>query len=197
MKYVSAVVLLAIPGIVYSGCPVAPANTSSDNAKNSYIKSLSGLIKCEESLPANDKSPCNFFVARGLSQIWHVEDFGKDDGPFLTANQIWDKVNSGNTNWKKLGPVLDEDNNLCAQSMANGGWAVIAVMKVEGGTGHVALVIPGDPKQSAAWGMLAANSASFRLNDPKASYVDKILSSSFGKENAKRAVFFYRSPINI
>ncbi|EKI3096600.1 hypothetical protein PC510_003881 [Escherichia coli] len=197
MKHISCALLLSISGGVYGGCPVAPINTPTEKAEKLSTQLLPVLMKCKESLPANDQSPCNFFVSQGLYIMWGVDDFGKGDGPFLTANQIWDKVNSGNSNWKKLGIVLDEDNNLCAQSLANDGWPVIAVMKEEGGTGHVSLVIPGQPTESSTWGMLSANSANFRLNQPEASYVGSPLSKAFGKENAKRAVFFYRSPINL
>ena len=137
----------------------------------------------------NDQSPCNTFAARGLESIYRVSDFKTATG-YFSANAIWDYVNAS-SDWVSLGGVFNEDNNLCAQAMANQAAPVIAVRKAPG-NGHIALVIPGDPERSGSWNMLAAYSASFLFHHPDQAYVGGPLSKAYTKDDAKTAVFFYR-----
>jgi hypothetical protein len=113
--------------------------------------------------------------------------------PVPPANTPSAAANSLAISRTQLGTVFNEANNLCAQSAANAGWPVIALLKAAG-HGHVALVIPGQPTVSNSWGMLTANSASFFLDKPTSVYLNKGLSSAFGPTNAQKAVFFYRKP---
>jgi hypothetical protein len=190
---ICSVAIVVTATVVHAQCPVPPANTPSAAANSLAISRLSQFLKCEEGDPLNDQSPCNTFASRGLEAIYGVTDFRSGTKSHQSANQMWDTVNSPGTKWTQLGTVFNEANNLCAQSAANAGWPVIALLKAAG-HGHVALVIPGQPTVSNSWGMLTANSASFFLDKPTSVYLNKGLSSAFGPTNAQKAVFFYRKP---
>ncbi|MGB3251655.1 hypothetical protein [Buttiauxella gaviniae] len=192
MKIFFGLLFLITSNVVFSQCPVAPINQPNDEARKLSVNGLSKFMVCHSG-DREDRSPCNTFASQGLSSIWGISDFGTDNNTFLSANQIWEKVNSSGSKWSSLGDVFDEDNNLCAQSLANSGWAVIAVMKgTNNGHGHVALVIPGELQKVPSWGMLAANSASFLLDEPTKGYISKPLSFAFSKTKASEARFFYQ-----
>jgi hypothetical protein len=188
-----SVVIAATATVVHAQCPVSPINTPSAAANSLAVSRLGQFLKCEAGDPLNDQSPCNTFASRGLEAVYDVTDFKSGSKGHQSANQMWETVNAPGTKWIKLGTVFDEGNNLCAQSTANAGWPVIALLKATG-HGHVALVIPGQPTVSNSWGILSANSASFFLDKPTSVYLNKALSSAFGPANAKKAVFFYRKP---
>ncbi|HCR0386880.1 hypothetical protein [Enterobacter kobei] len=193
MKMLITLFCLLIGSFTYAQCPVAPINSPNEESRKLSVNKLSEFMICDISAPENDRSPCNTFASQGLNAIWGINDFGSDQKTYLTANQIWEKVNSPDTVWHNLGSVLNEDNNLCAQSLANAGWAVLAVMKgSDNGHGHIALIIPGEPQQALSWGMLVANSASFFLDKPYKAYISKPLSFAFSAANANQASFFYR-----
>lgn len=190
---VLSVVAIAAAGVAAAQCPVPPANTPSAAAKQLAISKLGQFLKCEVDDPLNDQSPCNTFASRGLESIYGVKDFKSGETTHQAANQMWNTVNAQGSKWLKLGGVFDEQNNLCAQSMANAGWPVIALLK-SSGHGHVALVIPGEPQKSGSWGMLAVSSASFFLGKPASAYLNKPLSNAFDAASAQKASFFYRNP---
>jgi hypothetical protein len=108
----------------------------------------------------------------------------------LSANQIYENV-STSAKWDEIGSVYDEENNYCAQTLANKAYPVVAVMKGVD-HGHIALVIPGSSTRSSGWNMYVANSASFFIGRPDMVYVGGPLSKVFGPANAQQALFFYR-----
>lgn len=180
-------------------CPIPRTNTRSREQLDVAIKKLGELMKCEVGNKTNDLSPCNTFASRGLEAIYGVKDFKTGKSSHLSANDMWKEVHEPKSPWKEIGPVLDEHNNLCAQSLANAGLPVMA-MRYKKGHGHVALVIPGEPKDSGTWGIKTANSASFfyretpeEIYSKSQGYLDKALSAAFTKEDAKDARFFYRN----
>jgi hypothetical protein len=177
----------------WSACPVPRANVPSEDAKKLAIGKLSQLLVCSADDPLNDQSPCNTFASKGLESIYGVTDFKSGPTSYMSANQIADTVAGGGV-WKPIGPLLDDDNALCAQAASNAALPVIAVMKATG-HGHVALVIPGEPQQSPSWEKLAPNSASFLLGKPDKAYVNGPLSKAFRPEDAAKATFYYR-PMN-
>lgn len=188
-----SVVLVIAPAVASAQCPLPPANTPSAAAKQLAISKLGQFLKCEANDPLNDQSPCNTFASRGLEAIYGVIDFKVGEKSHQAANAMSESVNGPTSKWVKLGGVFDEQNNLCAQSVANAGWPVIALLKAAG-HGHVALVIPGEPQKSGSWGFLAANSASFFLGRPASVYLNQPLSSAFGVADARNAIFYYRRP---
>ncbi len=192
-RLVLVVVIVATSTLARAECPVPMTSVPTAAANSLAISKLGQFLKCDAKDPMNDQSPCNTFASRGLEAIYGVTDFKSGKALHQSANQMWDTVNASGTAWKTLGTVFDETNNLCAQSIANAGWPVIALLKTSG-HGHVALVIPGQPVKSGSWKILAANSASFFLDKPASAYLNKPLSNAFGQADAQKAMFFYRQP---
>lgn len=172
-------------------CPVPPTSVESSAAQALAVNTLNQFLKCDPAELLNDRSPCNTFAGRGLEAIFGISDF-KTDGGYMSANEIADFV-AKSDKWASLGTVFNEDNNLCAQAVANDATPVIAVMKGQP-HGHVALVIPGPPKNSPTWQFLVVNSASFFYGAPNSGYVSQPISKAFRPENAKNAAFYYRKP---
>lgn len=186
-----ALAIATIPLPIVAACPVPPVNVPSEDAKKLAINKLGQLLVCSEDDPLNDQSPCNTFASKGLEAIYGVIDFKTAPNAHMSANQIADKV-SVDGKWKLIGPVLDDQNALCAQAASNSAYPVVAVMKGKD-HGHIALVIPGEPKQASSWGnKLAVNSASFFLGKPSQVYINGPLNKAFGQTNAEKAVFYYR-----
>jgi hypothetical protein len=183
--------LLFLPTIGTADCPLPLTSVESTQAKQLAMNKLNQFLQCDPKDPINDQSPCNTFAARGLEAIYAVTDF-KTAAGFLSANAIADYV-AHNEKWVSLGGVFNEDNNLCAQVVANSVYPVIAVMKAAG-HGHIAVVIPGEPQKSTTWKFLAANSASFFYESPGSAYVGGPLSKAFGPTHAQKALFYYRKP---
>jgi hypothetical protein len=171
-------------------CPVPPTSIESARAKQLALNKLNQFLQCDPDDPINDQSPCNTFAARGLAAIYSVTDFQTTLG-FLSANAIADYV-AHHGKWVAFGMVFDENNNLCAQALANSAYPVIAVMQATG-HGHIALIIPGEPQQSSTWRLLTANSASFFYEKPATAYVGGPLSKAFDPAHARNAVFYYRN----
>ncbi len=178
---------LLLLGAAHAACPVPPANTPSEAAKKLAIGKLSQFLACSADDPINDQSPCNTFASKAMEAIYGVTDFKTGASTHMSANQIADKVAAGGR-WKLIGPVLDNDNALCAQAASNAAYPVVAVMKATN-HGHIALVIPGEPKQAPTWNnTLAPNSASFFYQEPQKVYING------GKVNAAKALYYYRAP---
>lgn len=175
---------VACPTISTSNAPLLNGNT--------ITNILTPYFSCNKDEPLLEKSPCNLFVARAMSDIYGIDDFKAKTG-YLSANQIAQKLVDGFNGWKPIGILLDDDNGACAQALANEGYPVIAALS-EKDHGHVALIIPG--KLNSRWqGYQSPNSASFLLGKPQLSYIGKPLSFSFGKLKAKQAKYFYHEPL--
>jgi hypothetical protein len=192
IRTLCATLAVATLTVAFADCPVPPANVPSESAKKLAISKLSQFLTCSEDDPLNDQSPCNTFAGKGLEAIYGVNDFKTGPMTYMSANEIADTVAAGGA-WKLIGALLDDQNALCAQAASNAAYPVIAVMR--GNThGHIALVIPGEPKQAPTWGnRLAANSASFFLGKPSQVYINGPLSKAFGSDNAARAKYYYRN----
>ncbi|WP_339810822.1 hypothetical protein [uncultured Imperialibacter sp.] len=136
--------------------------------------------QCGGPLPSN--YPCNQFVAMALKKVYEIDDFTIGNS-YLLANQIADYVSNNSDRWTKLGnadaqAVLNE-----AQGYANVGKAVIAVLKNNSGSGHVAIILPGQTMTSGNWGLKCPNSASFFIDQPEKAYVSKHLGYAFPSNN--------------
>lgn len=191
--FVSAGLMLVL-NLGICACPVAPQNTPTAAATALAVSKLTPLLACLAGDPMNDQSPCNTFASRGLESIYAVADFKTGTGQYMSANQMEAAVRAPSSKWTRIGSLLSEDDTLCAQAAANAALPVIAVMPGNP-HGHIALVIPGEPKQSGTWGKLAPFSAGFLLGKPAQSYVGGLLSKSFGKDDAAKAAYYYRRMI--
>jgi hypothetical protein len=188
--------LLLVTTVANATCPSAPNNNFNEAKKAGLdmlaTTKLSIQLSCDPKAKINDLSPCNRFVGKGLVDVYGVQDFVHGGG-YLTANAIFDYVSTAGNGWKSIGILADADNSLCAQYLANKGTPVIAVIK--GAVhGHVAMVLPGEPKTSQTWGGFAPNSAAFKYERPTSAqtYVNERLSLAFTAGDAHKAMYFYR-----
>lgn len=188
--------LLFTTAVANAACPSAPNNNFAEAKKSGLdqraTRLLSAQLSCDPTAPINDASPCNRFVGKGLVDLYDASDFVRGDG-YLSANEIYDYVSKKDNGWKPIGVLANADNSLCAQYLANKGTPVIAAIK--GAVhGHVAFVLPGEPKASTSWGGYAPNSAAFKYLAPKSAqtYVNGRLSQAFTAADAATALYFYR-----
>jgi hypothetical protein len=182
--------LLFLPASTgFADCPVPMNSAFNQGDQDRAISVLGAYFVCSAGDPGNDQSPCNTFAGRGLEAIYNVTDFKTATG-YMLANQILDFVSHSDA-WHKIGPVLDADNNLCAQAAVNQGHPTVAVSPGDP-HGHIAMAIPGLPVQASKWNILTVNSASFLYNKPAQSYLGGPLSGAWKKEDAVNAVFYFR-----
>ncbi|HLW52340.1 MAG TPA: hypothetical protein VKW06_05820 [Candidatus Angelobacter sp.] len=125
-------------------------------------------------LPLDDG--CRITLAQAMEQIYGVKDFGSGSR-YMTPAEITKKV-SGDTSWEHVGNASDQNALKTAQSSANCGKAVIAVLASDTG-GHVALILPGAVSPSGMWKLDVPKSASFFTHSPSKSFAGKPLSFSF------------------
>ena len=119
---------------------------------------------------------CRAHLAQALEHLYGVKDFGGDSNS-MNATAIGKKVAS-DPNWEHLGSATDQDALKKAQSSANCGKAVVAILSSETG-GHVAIILPGPLTASYGWKVSVPNSASFFTHNPSKSFAGKPLSYAF------------------
>ncbi len=163
---------------------------SQDSWETEVENMLHEFMQCNPSMPTS--YPCNVFTSRALERIFGIEDF-KSGNKHLSANQIHEFVSTKPDIWTKLGNASDQNALLEAQGYANIGKAVLAVLKNSSGSGHVAIIIPGELSNSSDWSLKVPNSASFFLNKPEKSYVGKKLSYAFSKKNLSKIEIYGRN----
>jgi hypothetical protein len=125
-------------------------------------------------LPLDDS--CRAALAQALAFVYTAKEFGSAPN-YMTPTQIAKKVAS-DSGWEHLGSASDQAALKNAQSTAECGKAVVAVMDSETG-GHVALILPGPLAHSGTWKLDVPNSASFFTHNPGKSFAGKPLSYSF------------------
>ncbi len=119
---------------------------------------------------------CRAHLAQALEHLYGVKDFGSESS-HMNATEIGKKV-AGDANWEHLGSATDQDALKKAQSSANCGKAVVAVLSSDTG-GHVAIILPGPLTASYGWKVSVPNSASFFTHNPSKSFAGKPLSYAF------------------
>lgn len=125
-------------------------------------------------LPVDDS--CRGALAEALEYVYSVKDFGAAP-KYMTPAEIEKKVAS-DSNWEHVGSASDQNALKTAQSGANCGKAVIAVLASDTG-GHVAIILPGSLAHSGTWKLDVPSSASFFTHNPLKSFAGKPLSYSF------------------
>lgn len=147
------------------------ADYSADQQK--YMETaLQQFTACQ--LPLDNA--CRAHLAQALEHLYAVKDFGSES-KYMNATEVGKKVAS-DANWEHLGSATDQDALKKAQSSANCGRAVVAVLSSETG-GHVAIILPGPLTPSSGWKVSVPNSASFFTHNPSKSFAGKPLSYSF------------------
>src|SRR5260370_11309312 len=118
---------------------------------------------------------CRRALAAAVEHVYGVKDFGAESN-YLTPADISKKV-AADSNWEHVGSASDQNALKSAQSSANCGKAVIAVLASDTG-GHVAMILPGALAHSGVWKLDVPNSASFFTQNPSKSVAGKPLSFS-------------------
>jgi hypothetical protein len=150
---------------------------------------LSEFLACQT--PIDDRSPCNYFLARAAKRVYGVDDFLKSTDTPMSANEIAFFVAS-DSKWTSLGKCDFQYNLDQAQGYANLKKPVIAVYSSQP-HGHVALVLPGSSATSKTWQLKVPNSASFPLDNPGNAYVGGPLSKAFAADKKEAVALFGRN----
>ncbi len=161
---------------------------------------LDEFAACLKSGSDDPTNPCNFFIAQALDRLYNIRDFslsrnvGSMDAPgvYLPNLKIIDYVLQHDDQWIELGNAADQMTLEQAQQLANQGTAVIA-FRDQGMDGVVALIMPGELKDSSTWGMQTPNSLSFLPKFPQGSYMGKSLSFAWKKSYRPEIKLFYRT----
>lgn len=150
---------------------------------------LQEFLQCTQD-PKKSPTPCDSFVAKAVNQIYGVENFIKEDGKYLTTNEMISYI-LVNQEWVDMGEAESQDVLSRAQELANELKPVIAVVFSESYS-HTVLILPGELQPSGSWGKQVPNSSSFFLNAPKNSYVGKKLSYAWQNFEAPNVKLYYR-----
>lgn len=136
-------------------------------------KVQSALSELVSQASACSGADCGTYLAKAIKTVYGVDDFsGK------AARDIYKGVKS-DSNWSDLGAASDQSVLDKAQQTANCNKAVLAAWTGADGSGHAALLLPGNETPSGTWKLKTPNAASFFVNSPKKSYADKPLSHAF------------------
>jgi hypothetical protein len=119
---------------------------------------------------------CRAALAEAMEHVYGVKDFGAES-KYMTPPEIGKRV-AADSNWEHVGSASDQNALKSAQSSANCGKAVLAVLASDTG-GHVAMILPGPLAHSGVWKLDVPNSASFFTHNPSKSFAGKPLSYSF------------------
>ncbi|HEX5168016.1 MAG TPA: hypothetical protein VFW11_02500 [Cyclobacteriaceae bacterium] len=179
-------------GLVMLGITVITHGQNLNSNWNSELTtSLQHFIDCKSK--SDENAECAKYIAESLQTVYKVNDFYSSRlGRYLMVAEIAKFLNETNQ-WTMLGHGYEQKALADAQNNANAKKAVIAVYMNETGSGHVALILPGDLQPSGSWGLNVPNSASFLLMEPQRSYVGKGLSYAFAKNHLKDVVLYARN----
>jgi hypothetical protein len=117
---------------------------------------------------------CRYFPARALDRLFGLPDLCAQ-ASCITSAQLAASITKG-TGWSVLGQATEQTALTQAQQMAVGGMPVVAV---NGSTGWVVLVMPGDLYPSERWRRNVPASVGTRLDQPEASVYGKGLNFLF------------------
>jgi len=152
--------------------------------------SLMPLLACpagtdKDTMLQVDAVACNWFVARAAEKLFGATDFTpNENGHWLNANEIAQYVGSHGARWTKIGNADSQAALDAGAQAATDGQLVIAV-KIGDPHGHVALLLPGKPKESGKWksvvgaALRVPASAAFSLDHVESAYVGCRLSAAF------------------
>lgn len=169
----------------FAGCMDTDNKLWLTPSNQSIYDRLMALMACPADVDSDtgrqvDAVACNYFVAKGLNDLYGVNDFtsASNNGIWLTANQIADFVRSHPELWSDLGSASSQQTLADAAAGAAQNQPTIAVMKGDP-HGHVAILLPGTLEPSTTWALNVPNSAAFSLNNVSKAYVFCRLSAAF------------------
>lgn len=165
-----------------------PASTSFGQSINANWKKdmnalLDQYLKCAGT--AENNYSCSAFISESIAKVYKVNNVYVDKLKRFKLMNEMSEVIAEPTQWTLLGYAYDQKILDQAQTLANASKAVVAVYHTAEGVKHIALILPGDLQFSGTWGFKVPNAASFMLNDPTKSFVEKSLSYAFSRSMIK------------
>jgi hypothetical protein len=138
-------------------------------------------------------NPCSKSIGQSLNIVYQSRDFyDKESGRYMTGTEITEFLENS-SQWTKIGFAYTQQNLTKAQELANSGKAVVAIYIGEDNLGHVSIILPGELTTSGSWGLKVPNSASFFMNTPQQSYLNKALSYAFTRNMIKNVIIYSRN----
>lgn len=144
---------------------------------------LEEYLKCAGS--SENNYGCSAFISESIAKVYKVNNVYVDKLKRYKLMNEMSEVIAEPAQWTLLGHAYDQKILDQAQTLANANKAVVAVYNTPEGVKHIALILPGDLQFSGTWGFKVPNSASFVLNDPTKSFVEKGLSYAFTRNMIK------------
>ena len=121
---------------------------------------------------------CRNYTSELISSVYGIMKLKSGDR-FMSNAELAIHI-SESENWQLLGPAYKHEVLAESQRLANESKPVVAVYRDEfDRLMHVAVVLPGEMKQSGTWGMLVPNSVSLAVYDSDHSFINKGLSYAF------------------
>jgi hypothetical protein len=160
--------------------------------KNTLSTSIETFKKCEIKTDAGINQ-CSTAISESINKVYMIDDFySKEKERFMTSNEIIANLKTSNQ-WKLLGYAYEQNILTQAQEYANVNKAVLAVYQNEEQLGNVSLILPGELSKSGSWGFDVPNSATFFVNDPNRSYLDKALSYAYSRSIIRKVSIYGRN----
>jgi len=162
------------------------------NLNQNWNEELTNELAAFKQCKPGDEDPCSNSIGESFNIVYKVKDFySSASGRYMTGTEI-DNFLQSSSQWTKLGIGYDQAVLTKAQELANSKKAVLAVYMGEDNLGHVSIILPGELTTSGSWGLKVPNSASFFMNSPQRSYVNKALSYAFTRNMIKDVVLYSR-----
>jgi hypothetical protein len=173
-------------------CCTASGQSINKNWNQELNRSLQEFIKCKNE-NTEGINTCSKFVGESLNLVYNVNDFYSPSSKrYLINSEIVDFLKNSKK-WKLLGHAYEQKALDEAQMLANSNKAVVAIYINEENLGHVAVILPGEMKLSGTWGFSVPNSASFFINEPEKSYIEKGLSYAFARQMVRQVLLYTRN----
>ena len=192
---VSMILVLASSHAVMAGCMDTDNQFWRGSDPDGNYGKLMQIMACPADADRDtghqvDAVACNYFVAKGLQELYSVSDFipSSNNGRWLTANEIANYVRTHSDRWTLLGNADKQQVLSDAAAGAAQRQPTIAVMKGDP-HGHVAIILPGALHRSGNWKLNVPNSAAFSLDNVNKAYVFCRLSFAFS-DPAQVEIYF-------
>lgn len=168
------------------------SSSTAQSINSNWKQDMNSLLEKFMACTGNgaDTYGCSAFISESINKVYKVNGLYSDKSKRYLQLKEMAKNFDDASQWTQLGHAYDQKVLSDAQDLANANKAVVAAYRTADGVSHVALILPGEIQFSGTWNFKVPNSASFVLNDPSKSYVNKGLSYAFSRTMIKD-VFLY------
>jgi hypothetical protein len=171
------------------------AGSFAQNLNQKWSEELSTEVDAFKKCRNDDEqtiNPCSKSIGESFNMVYRVNDFFiKNEARYMTGTEISEFLQTS-SQWTKIGFAYTQENLTKAQELANSGKAALAIYMGEDNLGHVSIILPGELTPSGSWGLKVPNSASFFINSPQQSYLNKTLSYAFTRNMIKGVILYAR-----